>query len=337
MYDTKLFPNKIRTEILRVKRQETFEFDEGEDLYVVNQAASPALQRENPQFEEHYNAALSPIEVEDNDCDYEDMAENLFDDLENRPAFYDWSQNYVDGLSEQLEKLAKKFYKEKNENLIEGREEVIQLFEIQKYNPENCRGEAQKFLIYHHLYHHYLLHKFDNKKRGKRPPSQFVLVEGKPGTGKTFITKTLRNITRLLTECNSSDIATAPTGFAAALIDGSTHYRSLYIPSGPPLYKQPTDIKTTELTKVRALKSTLCKAVTVIEDEHSMKGRPIWGWSRHRFEELRRPSVVMNKEQNVVHVDDVSLAPEVHSRPWGGLPFLYSFGHCGQLPPVKMK
>ena len=68
-----------------------------------------------------------------------------------------------------------------------------------------------------------------------------------------------------------------------------------------------------------------------------MKGRPIWGWSRHRFEELRRPSVVMNKEQNVVHVDDVSLAPEVYSRPWGGLPFLYSFGHCGQLPPVKMK
>ena len=45
----------------------------------------------------------------------------------------------------------------------------------------------------------------------------------------------------------------------------------------------------------------------------------------------------MNKEQNVVHVDDVSLAPEVYSRPWGGLPFLYSFGHCGQLPPVKMK
>ena len=160
------------------------------------------------------------------------------------------------------------------------------MFEIQKYNPKNCRGEAQKFLIYHHLYHHYLLHKFDNKKRGKRPPSQFVLVEGKPGTGKTFITKTLRNITRLLTESNSSDIATAPTGCAAALIDGSTHYRSLYIPSGPPLYKQTTDIKTTELTKIRALKSALCKAVTVIEDKHSMKGRPIWGWFRHRFEEL---------------------------------------------------
>ena len=64
MYDTKLFPSKIRTEILRVKRQEIFDFEEGEDLYVVNQAASPASQRENPQFEEHYNAALSPIEVE---------------------------------------------------------------------------------------------------------------------------------------------------------------------------------------------------------------------------------------------------------------------------------
>ena len=67
MYDTKLFPNKIRTEILRVKCQETFDFKESKGLYVANQSALPAVQRENLQFEEHYNATLSPIEVEGND------------------------------------------------------------------------------------------------------------------------------------------------------------------------------------------------------------------------------------------------------------------------------
>ena len=141
----------------------------------------------------------------------------------------------------------------------------------------------------------------------------------------------------MLTQTNSSDIASAPTGCASALIDGSTHFRSLSIPSGPPLYKLPTNIKTTDLSEICAIKTTMCKAITVIEDKHSMKGRPLWGWSKHRCEELRRPCVVMDKEENIIHKEDISLTKDVYNRPWGGIPFLYSFGHCGQLPPVMMK
>ena len=337
MYNSKLFPDRIRTEILRAKRKEIYDVQELVYDLNANQESKPTSERDNPEFEDHYQAALSPVDDNKDEGKYEDMAEFLFDDIENRPAFYDWSQNYVVGMSKKLDELARWFYKAKNESVIVGLEEELKLFEIEKHIPENCCGEAQKFLVYHHLYHHYMMQKFDNKEIQNRPPSQFVLVEGKPRTGKTFITKTLRNIKRFLTKSNSSDIATAPAGCAAVLIDGSTHFRTLYIPSGSPLYQQPTDIKTTQLTKVRALKTTLCKAVTVIEDEHSMKGRPIWGWSRHRYEELRRPSVVMDNEQNIVHTDDICLSPEVYSRPWGGLPFLYSFGHCGQLPPVLMK
>ena len=32
----------------------------------------------------------------------------------------------------------------------------------------------------------------------------------------------------------------------------------------------------------------------------------------------------------------MDLKREVFNRPWGGIPFIYSFGDCAQLPPVMM-
>ena len=213
----------------------------------------------------------------------------------------------------------------------------LKLFEPNKHCPENCQGDAQTFLIYHHLYHHYLLDQHHKGIVKDRPPSQLVLVEGKPGTGKTFVTKTLRNITRQLTKLNSSDMASAPTGCAAALIEGSTHCHCLKIPCGRALYKVPSNIKATNSDAIRALKTAMCKVVCRIEDEHSMKGRPLWAWTKHRTEELRRPCVVLDDEENVIHTDEVDLSEEVYKRPYGGIPFIYSFCHAGQLPPVMMK
>ena len=69
-----------------------------------------------------------------------------------------------------------------------------------------------------------------------------MFVEGKLGTGKIFLTKTLYHITKLLTKRNSLDMALAPTGCATTIIKGLTHCRSCSIPGSKALYKTPTNI-----------------------------------------------------------------------------------------------
>ena len=45
----------------------------------------------------------------------------------------------------------------------------------------------------------------------------------------------------------------------------------------------------------------------------------------------------MDDKKNIVHNAHVNLDKERYKRPYGGIPFIYSFGHAGQLPPVMMK
>ena len=59
------------------------------------------------------------------------------------------------------------------------------------------------------------------------PPSEFVLVEDKPGTGKYFVTQTSRKVTRLLTQQNSSYMASYTTGCATDWIGGCSSNRAL--------------------------------------------------------------------------------------------------------------
>ena len=66
--------------------------------------------------------------------------------------------------------------------------------------------------------------------------------------------KTLHNITRLLTKRNSSDTASALTGCAAALIEGSTHCRSYSIPAGKALYKTLTNINISNSASLHSMR-----------------------------------------------------------------------------------
>ena len=213
---------------------------------------------------------------------------------------------------------------------------MVELFDPIQHCSEKCQGSAQKFLIYHHLYYHYRLKLYRMKKIKTHPPCQFVFIEGKPGTGKTFVTRTLRNCTRMLSNNSNSDMASAPTGCAAALIDGSTHCRSLSIPAGQRLHKLPTNIKDQKADHVKAMKKAMCEVISRFMDEHSQSGRPYWAWLKHRHEEYRRPTIIRDKEENLIHSEEVDLKPAVYKRPWGGIPFIYSFGDCAQLPPVMM-
>ena len=110
--------------------------------------------------------------------------------------------------------------------------EPLILFDINKHRPEKCLGDDQIFLVYEHLYYHYLN---DIHTRGLEyvlPTSLFTVIEGKPGTGKYFALKTIRNITRQLTNSNNADMVSAPTGYAASLIYGTTHCTYNSIPVG---------------------------------------------------------------------------------------------------------
>ena len=68
-------------------------------------------------------------------------------------------------------------------------------------------------------------------------------------------------------------MASAPRGCAAALIDGTTHYRSSSIPAGNKFHQAPTNLKSTDPEKLTALIKQLCGVILRLMDEHSMNGR----------------------------------------------------------------
>ena len=67
--------------------------------------------------------------------------------------------------------------------------EPLILFDINKHRPEKCLGDAQIFLVYEHLYYHYLNDRQTSGLDSVLPPSLFTVIEGKPGTGKSFVLK----------------------------------------------------------------------------------------------------------------------------------------------------
>ena len=74
------------------------------------------------------------------------------------------------------------------------------------------------------------------------------------------------------------------------------------------------------------MKKAMCEVISRFMDEHSQSGRPYWAWLKHRHEEYRRPTIILDKEENVIHSEEVDLKPAVYKRPWGGIPFIYTFG-----------
>ena len=102
-------------------------------------------------------------------------------------------------------------------------------------------------------------------------------------------------------------MASAPTGCAAALIDGSTHCRSLSIPAGQRLHKPPTNVKSQKADSIKAMKKSLCEVISRFMDEHSQSGRPYWAWLKHRHEEHRRPNTILDEEENEMHTEEIAL------------------------------
>jgi PIF1 helicase. len=173
------------------------------------------------------------------------------------------------------------------------------------------------------------------------PPSIFMFAEGLPGTGKSRILKTMRNIVRLVRNSNKSELTSAPTGVAASLINATTHCRSCYIPTGKDFHKAPGPISSTKSNTLKHLVSMHSNLFLRAFDEHSMTGRRSFAWLKHRLEELRKPFIVYDDAGNLLPPsanDCQSNVPaDVASRPFGGVPFIFSCGDHAQLPPVLDK
>ena len=121
------------------------------------------------------------------------------------------------------------------------------------------------------------------------PPDHRVLVEGLPGVGKSWITKTLRNITHQMHQYNTADMASTPTGCSAALVDGKTHYCAMFLTPGTHFLQTPTSMAETQRQKILEARIRMANIVAWFMDEHSMTGREMWAWLHDHSQELRRP------------------------------------------------
>lgn len=245
-----LFPPKTRTEITRLQRNEgEVDASEGADIVGDNNHSPTAYDCMDIV---NNNAEAMAIIAQDaarldgvntDDLHEINMEDELYNSLRNdAPPGHSWSAHYDESLSSKLEEYTKAYYQKQRALLLNQENEPLLLFDIVTHCPENVKSPAQKFLVYHHLYYQYQHFLFNTGQLPSRPPSQCIYVEGLPGVGKTFVINTIRNITRIIYNSNRADLASAPTGCAAALIDGSTHCWAAAIPTGKRLYKAPTNI-----------------------------------------------------------------------------------------------
>jgi len=296
-------PPRKRNEILRVKRNEK-SVDTSEGSHIgAGDDFTPTENRTNLAHDETADAALSHQGEDDGTSDNVDMEDALMNSLDTRvPEGHSWSDTYSEELATSLEKYAKKFYDERNKEVLNPTATDIELFDESIHKPENAKSQEQIFLIFQHLLQHYKAKQYDDGHTSIQPPMNYVLVEGNPGTGKTWTTKTLRNITRIVCRSNNADLASTPTGCSASLIDGGAHFRSAAIPTGKKMYKTPQNMESKDLRKIRVFRKKMSNVVSWFMDEHSMCGRAMFGWLKHRAEELRRPMPVIDEDSNSVFV-----------------------------------
>jgi len=287
------------------------------------------------------------------------LMDSHYDGLPLPDISFDWTKKILDETSTYnnirattwLLNERQQFYQERCAAMLrKDRDEDVELFDEHIFRPENARGRKQKLIVFMLLYQHYKFHKFQEESLNlnvlpgeeighhQPPPSMFLLVEGKPGSGKSFILKTLRNITRVIMNSNCAELTSAPTGVAGSLINASTHCRVASLPTGKEVTKPPYKIKSTNYQQIMSLAISHQSIFTRLMDEHSMMGRKQFAWMKHRMEELRRPCpLVDNNGEDAFPNHQHPLDRVLYERHFGGIPFIMSCGDFAQLPAVMDK
>ena len=109
----------------------------------------------------------------------------------------------------------------------------VSIYDECVFAPENVQTEGHKSVVYHHLYHQFKLREHIDNPDSEimLPTQQMVLYEGLPGVDKSWVIKSMQNITHGLYSISYGMVAT-PTGWSAFQIDRSTHCRKHNIPAG---------------------------------------------------------------------------------------------------------
>lgn len=107
-------------------------------------------------------------------------------------------------------------------------------------------------------------------------------------------------MTRKIHKSNQADLACAPTGCAASLIDGSTTCRSFSIPTGKKYKKAPENRAVTNVSQYRAAQIAFASIITQNHDESSMNGRSDFAFIKHRNEEYRRKDEILPEEDSLL-------------------------------------
>ena len=186
-------PDLIWNEILRVKRKEReVSVDASAAISGNADVLSPSNERTDERLDDAAAAMPAPTGGE-NPHDFQDFTDHFVKNLRKPPPGYDWSANYNDRNQSALQEYIDKRREAGLRRRLGGGEEPLELFDEPKYRPENARSYEQKFLVYHHLYHHWLRwtreHNPELAQTLDLPEdkTQLVWVEGLPGMSTNYV------------------------------------------------------------------------------------------------------------------------------------------------------
>ena len=118
------------------------------------------------------------------------MSQDIHYRLQSQPLQgYYWSGGYREYYEDALTNFSKQYYESRNQDIIDGSVQELKLFDEMLHRPENCRSDAQKFLVYHYIFMNYKTNLYNIVMINDRLKSSIVLVEVKPGTRKYFLKK----------------------------------------------------------------------------------------------------------------------------------------------------
>ena len=118
--------------------------------------------------------------------------------LDTGDCNYNWNNNKDISLMAVLNNYTKEYYTSKQSN--NTNEDEFHVLDENVYIPENCKGNTHKFRIFIHLLVHYQWNHIDTMHI--LPESHHIKIQGKPGAGKTFVIKAIRNITKNILKHN---------------------------------------------------------------------------------------------------------------------------------------
>ena len=335
------YPRQIWAEIIKAKHNVKHIEEEGRQYSggVQTVPCSQSSDRSNEQNAQHASVnnavGIAAGLDDDNNMADGDFGDSDFSSFPVIDPDRDWSRNYDPDAATWMNRYKAKYYSNAQARVDD---QPFAMDEEGKYRPENAKGHAQTLLIgmFLILYKRWLSY-FDavgsvsGVSTVEPPPSLHCYVQGNPGTGKSYVIRTLNNCLRMITGAMDRVLNLAPTGCAASLIGGKTTNRGVKMPTGKKLTERVDETLPGKTKEVTEFCTAMSRIWMLIKDEHSMDPRAAWAWVEARTR-LARHRVNLDDPNNPHNTFE-----QISFRPFGGIPFVFSFGDCQQLPPVGNK